>query len=136
MSQYDQFRSAIREANQTMAAADSVARTFAQGFNVEVEEAQARALSVQRQYWQVEGGRVNTDMLNEARRDITDVIEEVGAVCTHLREAMDFAECGNKESAVASVDDAQDAIDTAIRELLKIRDKAGRWSVWVEGGSA
>ena len=79
---------------------------------------------------------MNTDMINEARRDITDVIEEVGAVCTHLREAMDFAECGNKESAVASVDDAQDAIDTAIRELLKIRDKAGRWSVWVEGGSA
>lgn len=76
---------------------------------------------------------MNTDMLNEARRDITDVIEEVGAVCTHLREAMDFAENGSVPAAVSSAEDAVDAIDTAIRELTKIRDKAGRWSVWAEG---
>lgn len=76
---------------------------------------------------------MNTDMLNEARRDITDVIEEVGAVCMHLREAMDFAETGSIPGAVASVEDAQDAIDNAIRELTKIRDRAGRWAVWAEG---
>ena len=76
---------------------------------------------------------MNTDMLNEARRDITDVVEEIGAVCTHLREAMDFAERGGIPSAVASVEDAQDAIDNAIRELTKIRDRAGRWAVWAEG---
>jgi ribosome-associated translation inhibitor RaiA len=76
---------------------------------------------------------VQTDMLNEARRDITDVIEEVGAVCTHLREAMDFADNGSVLSAVACVDDAQAAIDNAIRELTKIRDMAGRWAVWADG---
>lgn len=76
---------------------------------------------------------VPTDMLNEARRDIADVIEEVGAVCTHLREAMDFADSGSVPSAVASVDDALESIDTTIRELTKIRDRAGRWAVWAEG---
>jgi cellobiose-specific phosphotransferase system component IIA len=76
---------------------------------------------------------MNTDMLNETRRDITDVVEEVGAVCTHLREAMDFADNGSMRSAVASVEDAQDAIDNAMRELTKIRDRAGRWAVWAEG---
>lgn len=76
---------------------------------------------------------MNTDMLNEARRGISDVIEETGAVCTHLREAMDFAENGSIGHAVASVDCAQDMIDSAVRELMKIRDKAGRWAVWAEG---
>ena len=76
---------------------------------------------------------MNTDMLNEARRDITDVVEEVGAVCMHLREAMDFADNGSVPSAVASVEDAQEAIVNAFRELTKIRDRAGRWAVWAEG---
>lgn len=76
---------------------------------------------------------VSTDMLNEARRDITDVVEETGAVCTHLREAMDFADNGSTPGAVACVEDAVDAIDNAIRALTKIRDKAGRWAVWAEG---
>ena len=33
-----------------------------------------------------------TDMLNEARRDLADVIEEIGAVALHIREAIDFAD--------------------------------------------
>lgn len=76
---------------------------------------------------------VPTDMLNEARRDLSDVIEEIGAVATHLREAMHFADNGGVPSATASIDDAQDAIDNAILELTKIRDKTGRWAVWAEG---
>lgn len=74
-----------------------------------------------------------TDMLNEARRDLADVLEEIGAVATHLREAMDFAESNLVTPASGCVDDAQEAIDNAIRELTKIRDKAGRWAVWAEG---
>jgi hypothetical protein len=46
---------------------------------------------------------------------------------------MDFAENGSIGNAVASVEDAQDAIDNTVRELMKIRDKAGRWAVWAEG---
>lgn len=76
---------------------------------------------------------MNTDMLNEARRDISDVVEEIGAICTHVREAMDFAARDSVRSAVVCVEDAQEAIDTAILELTKIRDKAGRWAVWAEG---
>ena len=72
-------------------------------------------------------------MLNEARRDMTDVIEEIGAACLHLREAMDFAENGSKGSATGSVDDALDAIDTAINAIHRVRDRAGRWAVWAEG---
>lgn len=76
---------------------------------------------------------VPTDILNEARRDLSDVIEEIGAVATHLREAMDFAESGGVPAASACIDDAQDAIDNAIRELTRIRDKSGRWAVWAGG---
>lgn len=77
---------------------------------------------------------MNTDMLNEARRDITEVIEEIGAVAMHLREAISFADDGNSiGGAVASVEDAQAAIDNAMSELAKIRDAAGRWAIWAEG---
>lgn len=76
---------------------------------------------------------ISTDMLNEARRDLAEVLEEMGAVAMHLREAMDFAELGRTASAVSSVDDAQFAIDNARTELGKIREKAGRWAVWAEG---
>jgi hypothetical protein len=76
---------------------------------------------------------VNTDMLNEARRDLAEVLEEMGAVAMHLREAMDFADNGIMAAATASVDDAQDAIDRTICELTKIRDRSGRWAVWAEG---
>jgi hypothetical protein len=75
---------------------------------------------------------MNTDILNEARRDISEVVEEIGAVCMHLREAMDYADNGSAQPAVESVDDAQNAIDTAIVELQKIRDKAGRWAIMAE----
>ncbi len=72
-------------------------------------------------------------MLNEARRDMTDVIEEIGTACLHLREAMDFAENGSGPSATGSVDEALDAIDRAIKEIHKVRDRAGRWAVWADG---
>lgn len=71
--------------------------------------------------------------LKEARAMVADVIEEVGAIGTHLREALDFATRTGPLAAASSVDDAQEAIDNAIRELFKIRDKAGRWAVWAEG---
>lgn len=74
-----------------------------------------------------------TDMLNEARRDLAEVLEEMGAVAMHLREAMDAGENGNASFAAACVDDAQAAIDNARTELTKIRDRAGRWAVWAEG---
>ena len=67
-------------------------------------------------------------MLNDARRDMTNVIEEIGAACRHLREAMDFAENGSKLPATRSVDDALDAIDRAIEGIHKVRDSAGRWA--------
>lgn len=76
---------------------------------------------------------VPTDMLNEARRDLAEVLEEMGAVAMHLREAMDFAELGGIKAAASSVEDAQTAIDNARSELAKIRDRAGRWAVWAEG---
>jgi hypothetical protein len=72
-------------------------------------------------------------MLNEARRDFSDVLEQIGSACMHLREASDFAESNLIPTAVTSVEDAQEMIDDALRELTKIRDKAGRWAVWAEG---
>lgn len=76
---------------------------------------------------------MNTDMLNEARRDISNIVEEIGAVCTHLREAMEFADTDSMPMAVASVEDALESIDVTIAQLFKIRDKAGRWAVWADG---
>jgi hypothetical protein len=73
-----------------------------------------------------------TDTLNEARRDLADVLEEIGAVAMHLREAIDFADSDLVSPAAASVDDAQNAIDETVRQLAGIRDKAGRWAVWAE----
>ena len=35
-------------------------------------------------------------------------------------------------AAVSSIDDCLESIDSAVRELLKVRDKAGRWSAWAE----
>jgi hypothetical protein len=72
-------------------------------------------------------------VLREARAQVADLLEEVGAVSHHLREAIDFAEHSGPLAASASVNDARWAIDKAIAELTKIRDKAGRWAVWAEG---
>jgi len=77
-----------------------------------------------------------TDMLNEARRDLADVLEEIGAVAMHLREAIDFADSDLVSPAAASVDDAQNAIDETVRQLAGIRDKVGRWAVWAEDQAA
>ena len=76
------------------------------------------------------------DTLNEARRDLADVLEEIGAVAMHLREAIDFADSDLVTPAAASVDDAQNAIDETVRQLAGIRDKAGRWAVWAEDQAA
>lgn len=73
-----------------------------------------------------------TDTLNEARRDLADVLEEIGAVAMHLREAIDFGDSDLVSPASASVDDAQNAIDETVRQLAGIRDKVGRWAVWAE----
>lgn len=78
--------------------------------------------------------KIPTDILNESRRDLAEVLEEMGAVAMHLREAMDAADTGNVSFAAACVDDAQAAVDNAIAELAKIRDAAGRWAVWAESG--
>jgi hypothetical protein len=79
---------------------------------------------------------IDTQPLTDARLQLSDVLEEIGAVATALREAGDFAESHSIPAAVASVDDAQEAIDRAIQELTKIRDRAGRWAVWAEGKEA
>jgi len=79
------------------------------------------------------GKPIVSDMLNEARRDMSDVIEEIGAACTHLREAVDFAKNGSKGSAIGSIDDALDAIDRVINEIYRVRACACRWAAWVDG---
>ena len=78
--------------------------------------------------------KIPTDILNKSRRDLVEVLEEMGAVAIHLREAMDAAETGNALFAAVCVGDAQAAADNAIAELAKIRDAAGRWAVWAESG--
>lgn len=76
-----------------------------------------------------------TDMLNEARRDIADVVEELGALCTHLREAAEFAESGHPSVGAACIEDAHEAIGAAMMRLREIRDKSGRWAVWADGAA-
>jgi len=36
--------------------------------------------------------KILTDILNESRRDLAEVLEEMGAVAMHLREAMEAAD--------------------------------------------
>lgn len=45
---------------------------------------------------------LDTRALKDSRAMVADVIEDVGAACTHLREACDFAEAGSTVTAVAS----------------------------------
>lgn len=71
--------------------------------------------------------------LDTARGRMADVLEELGAVGMHLREAMECAEGGNQPGAIGSAEEATEAVDSAIRELEKIRDLAGRWIIWAEG---
>lgn len=71
--------------------------------------------------------------LDTARARMADVLEELGAVALHLREAMECAESGNLQGAVMSAVEATDAIDSASQELEKMRDLAGRWIVWADG---
>lgn len=77
---------------------------------------------------------LDTSMLKDARAAVADVLEELAEVAMHLREAIDSASGGRPVPVVvASVDDAHEAIDRASSELLKIRDRCGRWAVWAEG---
>lgn len=76
---------------------------------------------------------IPTHTLYKARRDLADVLEEIGAVAMHLREAIDFIKFDLVSPASASVDDAQNAIDETVRQLAGIRDKVGRWAVWADG---
>lgn len=75
---------------------------------------------------------MNTDILNEARRDMADVMEEVGVTCFYLAEAIRFGETSRPKEAVASAEHAQAAIDKAFNELSKIRSKADEWILEME----
>ena len=75
---------------------------------------------------------MTSEPIKEALFAIPSVMEEIGALCNHLREALNFvghrsplnaAECGN---------DAIQSIDSAISELSAIRDKVVRWTAITE----
>jgi hypothetical protein len=76
---------------------------------------------------------IDSSIITAARANLAEVLEELGAISMHLREAINFAELGSIESASSSVDDAQNAIDTARNQLADIREQSGRWAVWAEG---
>ena len=67
--------------------------------------------------------------LNEAALVVLSATEEIGALITHIREADSFAADRSLMAATACADDAQEAIDNAIRELSKARDLIGRWAL-------
>jgi Flp pilus assembly protein CpaB len=79
---------------------------------------------------------VNADMLICARAELVEVMESMGNISLALREAKESALCRKPAAAAMSVEDALVAIDEARSELLKIRDKAGRWAAWAEGKEA
>lgn len=76
---------------------------------------------------------IDTAMLQEARRQLADVMEEIGSMATLLREAIDAAERDNLDFAAACCDDAIEANDNARDMLRRLRDRTGRWVVWAEG---
>ncbi|MFZ9938221.1 MAG: hypothetical protein ACO3JG_14375 [Luteolibacter sp.] len=76
---------------------------------------------------------IDTAMLQEARRQLADVMEEIGAVATLLRDAIEAAERDNLDFAAACCDDVIEANDNARDMLRRLRDLTGRWSVWAEG---
>jgi hypothetical protein len=76
---------------------------------------------------------LDVSQLNAARWYVADAMEEIGTLSMHLREAIECAEAGRVEFATDSLEDALEAADNAIREITKIRDRAGRWAVWAEG---
>lgn len=67
--------------------------------------------------------------LNEAALVVLSVTEEVGALITNIREADSVTAGRSVLPAAAHADDAQQAIDNAIRELSKVRDLIGRWAL-------
>ena len=76
---------------------------------------------------------MNISLLTDARAKIPDILEELGGLSTNLREAAEFAANGNIPAAVATVDDALEAIDNARTALAKLRLGPGRWAAWADG---
>jgi hypothetical protein len=75
-----------------------------------------------------------TDILKKSRRDLVEVLEEMGAVAMHLSEALTVP--NTVLFAVACVEDAQAAVDKAIIELNDIRDAIGRWAAMAEASES
>jgi hypothetical protein len=75
-----------------------------------------------------------TDILKKSRRDLVEVLEEMGAVAMHLSEALTVP--NTVLFAVACVEDAQAAVDNAISELNYIRDSIGRWAAMAEASES
>jgi hypothetical protein len=75
---------------------------------------------------------MNISLITEARAKIPDILEELGGLSTNLREASEFATNGNIPAAVATMDDALEAIDTARTALANLRLGPGRWAAWAE----
>lgn len=67
------------------------------------------------------------------RAQMADVLEELGTVAMHLREAMECAEGENLLGAMQSAEDATETMDSALRELTGMRELVGRWVLWAEG---
>lgn len=76
---------------------------------------------------------MNISLLTDARAKIPDILEEIGGLATNLREAAEFAANGNINAAVATAEDALEAIDTARTALANLRLGPGRWAAWAEG---
>ncbi len=76
---------------------------------------------------------MNISLLTDARAKIADILEELGGLSTNLREAAEFAANGNIPAAIATVEDALEAIDTARTALANLRLGPGRWAAWAEG---
>ena len=70
--------------------------------------------------------------LDTARGRLADVMEELGAVAMHLREAMGCGEGGNLQGALMSAEEATEAISSGIQEMEKMVDLVARWMVWAE----
>ena len=76
---------------------------------------------------------VPVEMLVAARAELADVIESLGDVSMALREAIQCASDGLQASAEMSANDAVEFVDEASSRLLRVRDRAGRWAVWMAG---
>lgn len=79
---------------------------------------------------------MNAKPLRQARARIPYIIEDIGTLAMHIREANDFAAFSSALPAIESCNDALASIDSAIRELSNMRDKIGRWALTTETEAA